>query len=456
MNLSDRNYNDEYSAEEVRELYEVIDRSKKAVRNAYMLTGFILLLSFAVLFSNPFSNTPEPENPTPAINLEQNTLVQVLSDQNSFLRDQLGALQDDIRNDEANAQSQLSSKDQELDTLKSEMLALQQELIVSQNMNTQIQSDNSTETLEEEIAGLTLQIEEKTRENDSLTIELSGIVKEVNELLNDTTGAISESVKEEINSLREMIENNTAQEIVIDQEAQISLLSDEQIQFRDRLKTFIPILLELHKEILQVELNARNEIETLTLDKLEMFRANTRYGLGSQAAQLDYQESLKDFWNFPQIVETIDILLVSQESQEGFLQPGVDLIDIASKISDLQNRQYETSLFLATITTFLSQVDTSPLSKQEPSYPERAAQRGITGQVNIEFAITPLGTVDEETINVLSGNNQLADASVEALKQAKHAVNPVPDYIRRDISTEALRNIKLFGFTQTFIFELED
>ena len=469
MTLSDSDENDEYTAEEVRELYEVIDRSKKDSRNAYILAGVILVLSLYLLFSNPFSDTSVSENSIPAVNLEQIALVREMSDQNSFLRDQLAALQNDIRNERANYQSELTSMDLELNILKSEMFTLRQELSESQEINNQIQSNKSTETVEKEIAELTSQIEEKNTENESLATELSSIRSEVNELLNDTTGAISENLNNKINSLREIIESNTDQSIALVQETQVPLLSDNQILFRNRLLSFIPILDEVHKEVLQVEMNARNEIGTISTSMLNTFRDNTGYmlnvpddelspiqRLAYQENQPDYRESLKDLWNLAQSVETINTLLTYQESQEGSLPLGVDLADIASKFLDLQNRPYETKLFLATVTTFINQIGGRALSRQEPTYPERATQREITGTVSIEFAITPLGTVNEETIEIISENVLLADAALTALKQTSYAVNPIPDYIRQDLSSEVLQKIKLFGFTQNYRFSLEN
>ena len=47
----------DHSPEEVRELYEVIDKSKKDTQNAYIAVGGIIILSLTVVFSNIFSNS---------------------------------------------------------------------------------------------------------------------------------------------------------------------------------------------------------------------------------------------------------------------------------------------------------------------------------------------------------------------------------------------------------------
>ena len=64
-----------HSPEEVRELYDVIDKSKKDARNAYIAVGSIMILSLTVVFSNTFSSTSEPEGTNPTAALEQTILL---------------------------------------------------------------------------------------------------------------------------------------------------------------------------------------------------------------------------------------------------------------------------------------------------------------------------------------------------------------------------------------------
>ena len=500
MSFSENTRIGEFSDEEVRELYEVVDKSKQDLRNARIAVGVIMILSLAVFFSNIFSSNSEPEEPSLTETLEQNTLLTELREQNSFLRNELTTRQDDIRNERNNFESQLNSKDQEINALQDQVRELQN-LLVNQASNSQIQEDASSEDLEDEVLSLTQQVDEKQRENESLSTDLNVLRDQVDQLLNNANDSSAERVLEEVARLRSIVEdsepantvdvsteqvleeiarlrstiedNETSdtteisseqvlEEIarlrstleesdIVTEEPQAPGLTEIQIQFRDRFATFVPILTELHKEVLQIELNNRNEMSTFTLDKLTTFKANTGWLMGAQINAV-YKATLRDLWSLPEVLDTINVL----SDNQGYLAPGVYLSDIRSKIVDLQNRPYETRLLLASITIFSDGVETTPTSRQAPSYPERLQDRGISGVVDIDFAIDRVGSVVEETINVTAGPRQLEESAIEALTQFEYFVNPVPDYILRSVSAEVLQKIRLFGFNYSFKFELDN
>ncbi len=63
--------------------------------------------------------------------------------------------------------------------------------------------------------------------------------------------------------------------------------------------------------------------------------------------------------------------------------------------------------------------DTVPLVRVEPTYPEQAAERGIEGWVEVEFSITPSGTVKDPKI-VGSTSNVFHRAALQAIRKWKY------------------------------------
>ena len=440
-----------HSPEEVRELYDVIDKSKKDARNAYIAVGSIMILSLTVVFSNTFSSTSEPEGTNPTAALEQTILLAEIRDQNSYLRNELTSRQDDFRRERINLESQLNSKDQNIDALEDRVAELTQKLQVIETSSNQPQEKNSSEKFEAEILLLTEQLDETVTENEKISTELSNLRIEIEKIANNAADTSTELLEAKMEQRTIAVEkNNVSQnETSNAKETQAPVLTEKQVLFRDRFRTFNLITNELHTEVLQLSLNTQNEIPTFTLDKLERFKKNTGWLISTDIDRA-YRESLRDLWDLTEVLETIDAL----SNDQGYLAAEINLSDISSKITDLQDRPYETKLLLASITIFLAGVEVTPASRKTATYPKRAQQRGISGEVNIEFAIDRFGSVAGETINVTAGPRLLEEASIETLKQTRYTVNPVPDYILRNVSREILTSIRLFGLNRVFRYKL--
>lgn len=77
-----------------------------------------------------------------------------------------------------------------------------------------------------------------------------------------------------------------------------------------------------------------------------------------------------------------------------------------------------------------------PLAKVSPTYPTRAAQAGIEGQVIVEYTVTALGTTRD--LRVVESSNQIFDRScMDAAAKFKYR----PRYIGGEaIETQGVRN----------------
>ncbi|MDB4136697.1 TonB family protein [Gammaproteobacteria bacterium] len=470
---------EEFSHEEIKELFEEVDRSKKDTQKAYVVTSLVIVFALVALIPQFFSKTNEIESNASAVNVDQKALLDEMREQAAFLRSELTARQNDIRNDRTNFQTELTARKNEVDSLKNQMRQLEQELYISKNTNSVSDVERSSE-----ITVLTEQIEEKIKENESLTVELTKIKGEISGLTQSTGDSSSEEMLREIVSLRQIIEERDAfeeltqstddssseemlREIaslrqiieerdVLEEDSgdleikQAKDLTEDQILFRDRLPTFFLILSELHKSVSSLELNTRNEIESLTFVELEKFRQTTKYN-----ATGAYQKSLENLYDLSLATETLNSLTADQETQKILEELEADPSDLISKMRNLQNRPYETELFIATIASFISLSDNSPLSMQQPIYPQRALKREISGQVSMRFAITPNGAVDEQTIAILSGNDLFREAAMTSIRRTKYAANVIPEFVSNNISAEVIEKIKLFGFSQIVTFKME-
>jgi len=58
------------------------------------------------------------------------------------------------------------------------------------------------------------------------------------------------------------------------------------------------------------------------------------------------------------------------------------------------------------------------INQRRPSYPPAARAAGVTGSVELHFTIAPDGRV--QNIRVVKGNDLLANAAVEAVKQWRY------------------------------------
>ena len=187
-----------HSPEEVRELYDVIDKSKKDARNAYIAVGSIMILSLTVVFSNTFSSTSEPEGTNPTAALEQTILLAEIRDQNSYFRNELTSRQDDFRRERINLESQLNSKDQNIDALEDRVAELTQKLQVIETSSMQPQEKISSEKFEAEILLLSEQLDETVTENEIISTELSDLRIEIEKIANNAADTSTELLEAKI------------------------------------------------------------------------------------------------------------------------------------------------------------------------------------------------------------------------------------------------------------------
>ncbi len=91
--------------------------------------------------------------------------------------------------------------------------------------------------------------------------------------------------------------------------------------------------------------------------------------------------------------------------------------------------------------------DPAPIHRVKPVYPERAAARGITGWVQVNFTVTAQGDVVQDTIKVVDSEpRQFFEASaVEAIAQFKFKPRMRDGVAVEDTNVDYL-----------FRFELED
>ena len=64
--------------------------------------------------------------------------------------------------------------------------------------------------------------------------------------------------------------------------------------------------------------------------------------------------------------------------------------------------------------------DIVPLVRVEPIYPQRAAQRGIEGWVEMEFTITPAGTVKNPVVTAFEPSSVFNRAALKAIRKWKY------------------------------------
>ena len=64
--------------------------------------------------------------------------------------------------------------------------------------------------------------------------------------------------------------------------------------------------------------------------------------------------------------------------------------------------------------------DIVPLVRVEPIYPQRAAQRGIEGWVEVEFTITPAGTVKNPRVTAFEPSSIFSRAALKAIRKWKY------------------------------------
>jgi len=64
--------------------------------------------------------------------------------------------------------------------------------------------------------------------------------------------------------------------------------------------------------------------------------------------------------------------------------------------------------------------DSAPLVRIEPTYPQRAAERGIEGWVLVRFTITPIGTVKDVVVVESNPPKVFDDAAVAAVSHWKY------------------------------------
>ena len=64
--------------------------------------------------------------------------------------------------------------------------------------------------------------------------------------------------------------------------------------------------------------------------------------------------------------------------------------------------------------------DIVPLVRVEPLYPQRAAQRGIEGWVEVEFTITPAGTVSSPRVTAFNPSSIFNRSALKAIRKWKY------------------------------------
>jgi protein TonB len=89
--------------------------------------------------------------------------------------------------------------------------------------------------------------------------------------------------------------------------------------------------------------------------------------------------------------------------------------------------------------------DVIPLVRINPEYPRRAQQRGIEGWVQVEFTITPAGTVANPTVIDADPKGLFEDAAVKAISRWKY--NP---------KVEEGRAVERRGVRVVMRFDLDD
>ena len=64
--------------------------------------------------------------------------------------------------------------------------------------------------------------------------------------------------------------------------------------------------------------------------------------------------------------------------------------------------------------------DAIPLVRIEPTYPPRAAERGIEGWVEVEFTISPRGTVEDPVVVAYHPSSIFNNAALRAIRRWKY------------------------------------
>jgi len=97
------------------------------------------------------------------------------------------------------------------------------------------------------------------------------------------------------------------------------------------------------------------------------------------------------------------------------INPGEATADIVPLVDTAAEVQEAT-----TLSSGASSSDSVPLVRIDPDYPPRARQRGIEGWVEVEFTITPLGTVEDPKILRANPPGVFEQATLRAVRRWRY------------------------------------
>jgi protein TonB len=96
-------------------------------------------------------------------------------------------------------------------------------------------------------------------------------------------------------------------------------------------------------------------------------------------------------------------------------KPGQDVLGISAPGAD-----FELDLGGPNLGAFEGDSEAVPLVRVQPSYPERAAARGIEGWVMIQFTITAIGSVKDEKVIAYEPSSIFNRAALRAVRKFKY------------------------------------